>query len=433
MSKTVAAHTLGCKTNSYDTSAMLRLFKERGYSEVDFDDRADVYIINTCTVTSSGDKKSRQMIRRARAKNPNAVIVAAGCYAQIAPDEVSAISGVNVTLGVNDKNSVVDAVENYKNGSVTRVVSDVWSKTPAYERLCAASFGERTRAFLKVEDGCSQFCAYCAVPRARGPARSRPLKDALAEAKDMVRNGFNEIVITGIHLASYGKDLTDEDLISLLRGIHDIDGVKRVRLGSLEPTSADDRFVRALEKMPKICRHFHLSLQSGCADTLKRMNRRYTPNQFENAVTRLKRAFPNAAVTADVIVGFPGETDEHFRQSLAFVERLKISRLHVFPFSARKGTPAAVMPDQQPDYVKKERHIRMTELGKALRREYVETTLLGEKTKVLFEKNIRGLWEGYTENYVRVVAPGENLNNRMANVFITGTDGDTAFGVISYS
>ena len=404
----VAFHTLGCKVNQYDTQSMLEKFLERGYEVVEFDEKADVYIINTCTVTGLGDRKSRQMIRRAHRINPDAVIAVVGCYAQRASEEVLSIPGVNLVLGTQDRDKIVDLVEQVRDtGSPINAVGDIM-KVREFEEMPITSYEGKTRAVLKVQEGCNQFCAYCIIPYARGPIRSRRMESVVSEVERLVDAGFKEFVLTGIHVASYGKDLEDCDLLSLIQSVHSIEGVKRIRLGSLEPTFITQEFVDRAVDLPKLCQHYHLSLQSGSDSVLKRMNRKYTTEQYRQAVDILRKSMPDVAITTDIMVGFPGETEEEFNETMDFVREIRFSRIHVFQYSPRAGTKAAAFPDQVPGDVKERRSHDLIELGLQLERAYLGS-FLGKEEQVLFEeesKDKKDSYEGYTEHYIRVVAGG---------------------------
>ena len=433
MAKKVAACTLGCKVNSYDTDAMVALFKAKGYERVDFSEQADIVIINTCTVTNLSSKKSRQMIRKARGLNADALVVAVGCYAQAAPDEVAAIPGVDLVLGAKDRKNIVAEVERYTRAQgVYNGVSDVMGETE-YEELCASSIDSRTRAYLKIQDGCSQFCAYCIIPHVRGPVRSRRPADILAEAWQFAAmdGGGKEIVLTGIHVASYGKDLDGTDLCSVVQGVHAINGIARIRFGSLDPVLIDASFVAAISQLPKICDHFHLSLQSGCDKTLRRMNRPYTTAQYANAAALLRSAFPHVALTTDIIVGFPGETGEDFAESLSFVREMAFAKLHVFPYSPKMGTPAATFPDQVETAVKNARAKKMAVLGEKMAAQFA-SSMIGKTVPVLYESCINGnSYVGHTSNYITVTAEAEsNIAGEIVQTLLGTCDGEGIVGTI---
>lgn len=395
--------TLGCKVNQYDTQAMRELFENAGYDTVEFDDVADVYLINTCTVTATGDKKSRQMISRAHGRNPNARIIVAGCYAQRAPEEVLALPGVSLVIGTKDRAKVVELVESL-DGSSMSAVGDLMGERD-FENLVTTREG-RTRAHLKIQEGCDRYCTYCIIPYARGPLRSRPLEDIREKLLILEQHGYAEVVLTGIHLMSYGKDMQDKvTLLDAIRQADGIDGIKRIRLGSLEPQLLTEEFVSELRDNPKICRQFHLSMQSGCDSVLKRMNRRYDTAVYEKCVDMLRAAMPNCAITTDVIAGFPGETEEEFAETLAFVEKVTFARIHVFPYSRREGTVAYRMPNQISRAVKAERAGKLIDLGEKLEAEYLKG-FEGTVQQVLLEEMQDGVMRGYTDTYANVLVHG---------------------------
>jgi len=406
--KKAAFYTLGCKVNQYETEAMAGLFEKEGYRVVDFSDRADVYVINTCTVTNLSDRKSRQMIRRARSLNRDAVIVALGCYAQTAPDEVAGIEGVNLVLGTGERGRIFEYLKEI--GQPSDKVNAVGNIMEArkFEELGISACKGRTRAFLKIQEGCSQFCAYCIIPYARGPIRSRLAEDVLKEVKSLAQSGFKEIVLTGIHLASYGKDLKNTSLTDIIRKVHEVDGIERIRLGSIEPSTVNRDFIGAVKGLEKICPHFHISLQSGCDETLKRMNRKYTTEDYIKAVGLIRENIRDVALTTDVMVGFPGETDEEFEETCSFLKRVSFARLHVFKYSPRKGTPAASFTGQIPPEKKDERSGRLLELARRLTLDF-NAGYTGRVMPVLYEqeeKSRSGFMEGLTPNYIRVVSAG---------------------------
>lgn len=429
--KKVAFHTLGCKVNQYETQAMLELFLKKGYEEAAFEEKADVYVINTCSVTSLSDRKSRQMIRRARRQNPAAVVVATGCYAQTAADEVGKIEGVNLVLGTSGRGQIVELVEQAA-GTRLNCVTDIMH-THHFEELHVHTYSEKTRAYIKVQEGCSQFCSYCIIPYARGPIRSRPHEEVLAEAKRLAAAGYRELVLVGIHIASYGRDLQDTSLERLIRDINAIDRVARIRLSSIEPMTLDDAFIKAVAGADKLCRHFHISLQSGCDETLVRMNRKYKAADFARIVDGLRAAFPEAAITTDVMVGFPGETEAEFDASLAFVKQVGFADLHVFQYSPRRGTPAAEMAEQVAPEVKHIRSERMIAAGVESRDAFLHS-FIGRTMPVLFEResaNKDGYYEGKTENYIAVVcASGEDLSGEIRDVLLTGAHDGVIFGTL---
>jgi threonylcarbamoyladenosine tRNA methylthiotransferase MtaB len=417
--KRVAFYTLGCKTNQYDTEAMQEQFVKKGYRVVDFQEDSDVYVVNTCTVTHLGDRKSRQMIRKAHRQNPNAVIAVAGCYVQQAAEEILTIPGVRVALGTKNRNRIVEYVEMAETTeSVINGVEDIM-KIREFEDTPIEAYDGKTRAVLKIQEGCSQYCAYCIIPYVRGPIRSRKPESVRQEVERLAAAGFKEIVLTGIHIASYGKDLKDTNLLALLQDIHDIPGIERIRIGSIEPTLLTEEFVRAARDLPKVCRHYHISLQSGCDATLKRMNRRYTTEQYREIVDRLRREIPEAAVTTDIMVGFPGETGEEFADTYAFTEAIAFSKIHVFQYSPRQGTPAASFADQIPSDVKEQRSRKLIALGQRLEQDFMDR-FLGKEVTVLFEDESadrKGYYEGHTDHYIRVIAAGRpELEGRLMPV-----------------
>ena len=405
--KTVAFLTLGCKVNSYDSEAMMEIFERGGYQIVDFSDFADVYVINTCTVTHLGDRKSRNMMRKARRRNPEAVIIATGCYAQVAPEEVSAIEEVDLVLGTQKRKEILNFVEAYQADHQHRnFVTDIM-KDRTFEDLYITENKGKTRAFLKVQEGCNRFCTYCIIPYARGPIRSRPIDSVTEEVERLVANGFKEMVLTGIHIASYGKDMPEDiDLLDLIKAVDAVPGVKRIRLGSLEPLLLTEEFVKVLSEIKSFCPHFHLSLQSGCDTVLKRMGRRYTTEEYAEIVDRVRRYFERPAITTDIMVGFPGETDEEFETTLAFVKRIGFYQVHAFKYSRRKGTKAADFPDQVDEQIKNLRAHRLAEAAEACEDHFLREND-GAVEAVLFERrNKEGLYEGHTRNYIPV-----NLNS----------------------
>ncbi len=416
MNKKIAFITLGCKVNLYDTEAMAELFTEKGYEVVDFEEYADVYLINTCTVTNLGDKKSRQMIRRAKRINPNSVVVATGCYAQVASEEVAKIEGINIVIGTKNRSEIVETVENYvaENGVVNNV-SDIMGEKE-FEPLQISRLTNRTRAYIKIQEGCNRYCTYCIIPYARGPIRSRKPEEVVEEVKKLAENGFKEVVLTGIHVASYGLDLGNITLADIIEKVHSVDGIERIRFSSMEPLAIDNEFVARMSKLPKVCDHYHLSLQSGCNRTLKRMNRKYNAEQYAEACERLRNAFPNVAITTDIIVGFPDETEEDFKESLAFAERMKLDKIHTFPYSPKKGTPAAKMKNQISGEVKSQRSKEMIALSDKMNIDFLNNNI-GKTVPVLFEDMENGFWQGHTTNYIKVLAKSdENLNNKIVDV-----------------
>ena len=420
--KKVAFCSLGCKVNQYETNAMAQKFIEHGYEVVEFDEYADVYIVNTCTVTNVADRKSRQMLRRAKEINKDATLVACGCYAQVAKDELKKIPEIDLIIGNNEKNDIIQIVENHiAQKGAEDLVSDVMYKLD-YVELGTTTYTEKTRAVIKVQDGCDRFCSYCLIPYARGHIRSRKIENVIEEIKKVVEEGINEVVITGIHIASYGRDFKGENigLIDLLEEINKIQGLHRIRLGSIEPTIITDEFVERLSKLDKICDHFHLSLQSGCTETLKRMNRRYTTEEFKAVTKRLRAKFPNAALTTDIIVGFPGETDEEFNTTYEFLKEIAFYKMHIFKYSQRKGTKAAVMPNQVDGKIKEERSKKLIELSNENEYNY-NRKYIGKQVEVLFEEREGEYLKGHTTNYIVVKHKTDknDLINKIAKVTVS--------------
>lgn len=413
--KTVAFCTLGCKVNQYETNAMMQKMIEAGYEVVDFETKADIYIINTCTVTNMADKKSRQMLRRVKEINPEAILVAVGCYAQVAKEKLEQIPEIDLILGINEKNDIVKYVEQ---ASKNTYVSDVLHQTEFLD-FGDVTYTEKTRAVIKVQDGCNQFCSYCIIPYARGRIRSRKPESVIKEIADVAKEGIKEVVITGIHIASYGKDFnTEYRLIDLLEEIQKVDGIQRIRLGSLEPTLITEEFVTRLKKLSKICDHFHLSLQSGCNETLKRMNRKYTTDQFRHVVELLRNAYPEVHLTTDVIVGFPGETEEEFNKTYEFLKEIKFYKMHVFKYSPRSGTVAAKMPNQIDGNIKEERSNKLIELSDENEKEYNQK-YIGKEVEVLLEEREGEYLKGHTTNYMVVkMKTNENLENTIQKVTV---------------
>ena len=408
MEKTVAFYTLGCKVNQYETNAMEQQFIKNGYKVVDHHDFADIYVVNTCTVTNIAERKSRQMLRRVKDINKDAILVVCGCYAQVAKEELEKIPEIDIILGINEKNNIVKIVEDYieKKKNKEEIVSDV-SNQNEFLDFGDVTYTEKNRAVVKVQDGCNMFCTYCIIPYARGRIRSRKIESVVSEISKIAKLGIKEVVITGIHVASYGKDFEENiGLINLLEAINKIDGIERIRLSSIEPNIIDEEFVKRLSKLEKICPHFHLSLQSGCDETLKRMNRKYTTKKYKEAVDLLRSYFPDVNFTTDVIVGFPGETEEEFNTTYKFLEEIKFYRMHVFKYSKRRGTVAEKMPNQIDGNIKEERSNKLIELSNKNENEYNES-YIGKEVNVLFEEYENGYFRGYTTNYMMVNVPGK--------------------------
>ena len=401
---------------------------EHGFEIVEFGTIADIYIINTCTVTNIADRKSRQMARRAKQLNPKSIVVAIGCYAQVAQSELEKIDEIDLVLGNNEKKQIVKYLENY-NIEKKQEIIDIFSQKE-YLEYGDITYTEKTRAVVKIQDGCDRFCTYCIIPYARGRVRSRTVENILEEIKKNVENGIKEVVITGIHIASYGKDLENISLINLLESINQIPDLKRIRLGSLEPTIITDEFVTRLSKLEKICHHFHLSLQSGCNDTLKRMNRRYTVEEFKKVVERLKRTYPEVAITTDIIVGFPGETEEEFEQTKKFLKDIKFYKMHVFKYSPRKGTKAATMNEQISGEIKEKRSNELICISNKNEQEYIEQ-FIGKEMEVLLEEQEGDYIKGHTENYITVkIKANQGNENELRTVKLQKRDGMELIGVV---
>ena len=428
-----AFHTLGCKVNQYETNAMAQKFIEHGYEVVEFDEYADVYIVNTCTVTNVADRKSRQMLRRAKEINKDATLVACGCYAQVAKDELKKIPEIDLIIGNNEKNDIIQIVENHiSQKGAEDLVSDVMYKLD-YVELGTTTYTEKTRAVIKVQDGCDRFWSYCLIPYARGHIRSRKIENVIEEIKKVVEEGINEVVITGIHIASYGRDFKGKNigLIDLLEEINKIQGLHRIRLGSIEPTIITDEFVERLSKLDKICDHFHLSLQSGCTETLKRMNRRYTTAQYKEIVDKLRKEIPNVAITTDVIVGFPGETEEEFEKTYNFLKDIELSQMHIFKYSPRKGTKAADMENQVSPQIKHERSEKLLQLNKENFMKFASKSV-GKEFEVLFEQEVGDdKYEGLTPNYLKTfVTCDEDICGKIMKVKITEVKDEYVEGIL---
>lgn len=427
--KKAASFALGCKVNQYESEAIAELFAEKGYEIVGIDEEADVYVINTCTVTNFGDKKSRQLIRKVKRQNENAIVAVVGCYAQTAPKELMEIAGVNLVIGTKDRAQIVEMVEQYDRANgVENHVSDIM-KERVFEPLSIQKLANRTRAYLKIQDGCSQYCSYCIIPYARGPIRSREPQEVVAEVKRLAENGFKEVVLTGIHVASYGKDRRDTSLLDILKQVHEVEGIERIRFSSIEPNVVTEEFAQTMAALPKVCDHFHLSLQSGCDKTLKEMNRKYDTEKYRQAAATLRKYLPKVALTTDIIVGFPGETEEDFRESYAFAEEIGFAKIHVFPYSPKRGTPAAARKDQLLNAVKSERSHTLIQLSDRMAADFLADAV-GTDEEVLYERAVGdGIYEGHTTNYMKVHGRSEaDLTNRIAKTRITRAEGEMLFG-----
>lgn len=414
----VALHNLGCKVNAYETEAMQELLEQNGYEIVPFQEGADVYVINTCTVTNMADRKSRQMLHRAKKMNPDAIVVAAGCYVQAKEQSGEVDECIDIVIGNNKKKELIEILDQYckERQGVKKAVIDI-NHTNEYEDMHLSKTAEHTRAYIKVQDGCNQFCTYCIIPFARGRVRSRAKEDVICEVKDLAANGYQEVVLTGIHLSSYGVDLDGEDLLGLILAVNEVEGIKRIRLGSLEPRIITEEFVKTIAGLEKMCPHFHLSLQSGCNATLKRMNRKYTAEEYYEKCQLLRKYFEHPALTTDIIVGFPGETEEEFAESKAFVDKVDFYETHIFKYSKRAGTKAAVMAGQVPEQVKTVRSNELLALDQEKRRKF-ESYYVGKKVEVLMEESVemdgKMMQVGHTKEYVKVALETEkDLQNQL--------------------
>lgn len=423
--KKAALHNLGCKVNAYETEAMQHLLEEAGYEIVPFTQKADVYVINTCSVTNMADRKSRQMLHKAKKNNPDSIVVAAGCYVQTSEKEVLNDLSVDIVIGNDRKHDLVRLLEEYSLDSVNDTVDDINDGKHDFEELFIDQTKEHTRAFIKVQDGCNQFCSYCIIPYARGRVRSRRFENVIAEVERLAANGFKEVVLTGIHLSSYGVDFEEATgILELIQAVNAVKGIERIRLGSLEPKIVTEHFASELSKLDKICPHFHLSLQSGCDATLKRMNRKYTTKEYERGCELLRKYFVHPAITTDVIVGFPGETEEEFEQTKAYLEHIHFYEMHIFKYSKRKGTRAAVMPDQIDEQIKAVRSEKLIALGHDMSKEF-RKFYIGKNEEVLFEEKAvigdKEYFVGYTKEYVKVAKKtDENLENQIVSGRISG-------------
>ena len=416
--------TLGCKVNQYETNGMIQRFKEHGYDIVEFDDKADIYIINTCTVTNMSDRKSRQFLRQAKKNNPDSVVVAVGCYVQVSKDELEQIPEIDLCLGTNDKTQIVEYVEKYIDEKNKKEELDNILYDANFEDFGSVTYTEKTRAVIKVQDGCDRFCSYCIIPFARGKVRSRKPESVIQEIKEIAKSGIKEVVVTGIHVASYGRDFKEDyRLIDLLEEINKIDGIERIRLGSIEPLLITEDFMERLIKLEKVCHHFHLSLQSGCTETLKRMNRRYTAEEFEVIVERLRKYYQDVILTTDIIVGFPNESEEEFECTYEYLKKINFYKMHVFKYSPRKGTKASEMPEQIPGDIKEIRSKRLLELSDNNEIRFLDS-YIGKTVEVLFEEcDEQGYYKGHTANYIMVkVKSEEDLSNKIVNVVVRKRD-----------
>ena len=428
----VAFYTLGCKVNQYETNAMTEKFIKHNYKIVDFEDVADIYVVNTCTVTNMSDRKSRQIIRRVKQINPESILVVTGCYAQVAAKELEKIEEIDLIIGNTEKKDIVNIVENIVGADAsvcpkkierTQINLTDINKQKDFVDFGPTTYTDKTRAVIKVQDGCNNFCSYCIIPYAKGRVRSRKLENILEEIRNVIKTGIQEVVITGIHIASYGIDFKEDNirLIDLLEAINKIEGLKRIRIGSLEPNIITEEFVERLKKVDKICDHFHLSLQSGCTETLKRMNRKYTAEDFEKVVKRLREAFPNVALTTDIIVGFPGETEKEFEKTYNYLKKINFYKMHVFKYSPRKGTRAAVMPNQIDGTIKENRSRKLIELSNENEKDFLNN-YIGKEIEVLFEQKENEYFKGHTANYIVVKTKNDKLENKLLKVKVATVD-----------
>lgn len=444
--KKIATYTLGCKVNQYETNAVEEIFTQNGYELIDFEEKSDIYIINTCTVTSMSDKKSRQIIRRAKKNNEDAVVVVIGCYAQNDPDAVIKIEDVNLVMGTKDKNKIYEEVQKITNADKVVKVTNIMDEVE-FENMSVTSYTKNTRAFVKIQDGCDRYCTYCIIPYTRGKVRSRKIEDVIKEVKSLAQNGFKEVVLTGIHVASYGKDfkknnlkaiigstiedfesIEDISLIDVIEEIAKIDGLYRIRVGSVEPLIITDDFLNRLSKIEKFCPHFHLSLQSGCDDTLKRMNRRYTTAEYKDSVEKIRRYFDNPAITTDVITGFPDESEDEFAKTYEYLKEIHLYEMHIFPFSRRSGTKAYDMKNQVDNETKHKRSEILIEIAKKNKSAF-EQNLIGKIYDVLFEQRDGEYFEGHTKNYVKVfVKTDKELSGKLIDVKINSVENGRVIG-----
>ena len=417
-SRKVAFVTLGCKVNQYESNAMAQKFIDNNYEICDIENNPDIIIVNTCTVTNIADRKSRQLLRKVKEENPNAVVVACGCYVQVAKDKIDEIEEIDISIGNSEKKDIVQIVENYiyQKEKINNIF-DI-NKEKDFSEMGAVTYTEKTRATIKIQDGCNNFCTYCLIPYARGRVRSRKKENIIKEVEEVAQKGIQEIVITGIHIASYGLDFCEDyKMIDLLEDLNKVEGIKRIRLGSLEPSLITEEFTNRLSKLDKICNHFHLSLQSGCDETLKRMNRKYTTEEFRKVAKRLRSYFKDANLTTDIIVGFPGETNEEFEKTYKFLEEIKFYKMHVFKYSPREGTVASKMLNQIDGNIKEERSQKLIELSDKNQDEY-NKKYFSEPQEVLFEEQKDGIWTGYTTNYVKVsYKSDDNLENKILKIY----------------
>ena len=428
--KTVSMFTLGCKVNQYETQAMEKMFEDKGYSIVKDDEFSDIYVINTCTVTNLSDRKSRQFIRRAKKTNKDSIVVVVGCYSQVAPEEVEKIEGVDVIIGTSDRNRIVELCEQAKAESKQLNIVRNIRTYDEFEEINVDDIKSMTRAYIKIQDGCNQFCSYCIIPYARGPIRSRKIYDIIEETKKLAASGFKEVILTGIHIASYGKDIASLSLADVIEEISRVDGIERIRLSSVEPNLITEDFMKVIVDSKKVCDHFHLSMQSGCDRVLKMMNRKYSSSEYREKVEIIRKYMPSAGITTDVIVGFPGETEEDFEETYNFVKDIGFSRIHVFKYSPREGTPASRYENQIHGATKNYRSERLIKLGDNLMRDF-SSRYIAKNLEVLFEEEKAGYHEGYTSNYIRVKAfSDKNLVGQVVKLDIVNYENDYLVGEI---
>lgn len=427
-SKKIGTFTLGCKVNQYDTEAVVEQFKASGYEEVAFDEVADVYIVNTCTVTHLSDRKCRQMLRKTKKLNPHSILVAMGCYAQASGEKIKEdVPEVDLIIGTNKRSEILKLVEAYHHQETYNYVSNIMD-VEEFEELQISSMGEHTRVYLKIQEGCNNYCTYCIIPYVRGKIRSRKLENVVQEAQRLVEAGFKEIILTGIHVLAYGRDLGNVTLLDAIKKVHDLEGIERIRLSSIEPVVLTDEFLEAITTLPKLCHHFHLSLQSGSESVLRRMNRKYTAQEYKESVQRLRKVWEDVAITTDIIVGFPGETEEEFQETVEFVQEVGFAQVHLFPYSKREGTVAAKMKNQVESAIKDERMKVLKQVTLKNQDAFLDTHI-GKEVEVLFEKSEAGMAHGYTSNYMKVqVNTMLNLENTVARVYIEARENELLKG-----
>lgn len=427
-SKKIGTFTLGCKVNQYDTEAVVEQFKASGYEEVAFDEVADVYIVNTCTVTHLSDRKCRQMLRKTKKLNPHSILVAMGCYAQASGEKIKEdVPEVDLIIGTNKRSEILKLVEAYHHQETYNYVSNIMD-VEEFEELQISSMGEHTRVYLKIQEGCNNYCTYCIIPYVRGKIRSRKLENVVQEAQRLVEAGFKEIILTGIHVLAYGRDLGNVTLLDAIKKVHDLEGIERIRLSSIEPVVLTDEFLDAITTLPKLCHHFHLSLQSGSESVLRRMNRKYTAQEYKESVQRLRKVWEDVAITTDIIVGFPGETEEEFQETVEFVQEVGFAQVHLFPYSKREGTVAAKMKNQVESAIKDERMKVLKQVTLKNQDAFLDTHI-GKEVEVLFEKSEAGMAHGYTSNYMKVqVNTMLNLENTVARVYIEARENELLKG-----